>query len=89
MKKWQYALQLTGMGFYVGICIVLGVVVGRWLDSRFETSPLLVLVGLFVGLLLAGYGVYQMLRPLLINNNNKDKKHVNIDVIQYNRYLKI
>ncbi len=44
------ALRLVGVGFFIGISIVLGVVAGLWLDSKFDTGPVLVIVGLILGL---------------------------------------
>ena len=71
MEHWVPALRLTGIGFYIVICILLGTGAGYWLDNRLNTAPWLLLVGLLLGLALAGYGVYRMLRPLL--NENQDK----------------
>lgn len=71
MNKRVAAFRLIGVGFYIGGCIVGGLLVGLWLDSKFNTSPILVIVGLLVGLFLAFYGVYQMLLPLL--NNKREK----------------
>ena len=70
MDKWNAAARLTGVGFFIGGSIVLGVFVGLWLDTRFNTRPILTIVGLFAGLALAGFGVYSMLLPLL--NNKKE-----------------
>ncbi|MBI2870008.1 MAG: AtpZ/AtpI family protein [Chloroflexi bacterium] len=65
MSKWEAALRLTGVGFFIGLCIVLGTLGGLWLDKVLGTSPLLVIAGLLVGIFLAFYGVYRMLLPLL------------------------
>lgn len=71
MSRWGAALRLVGVGFYIGGCIVLGVLVGLWLDSKLNTSPILVIVGLVLGLLVAFYGVYQLLLPLIGNKREK------------------
>jgi ATP synthase protein I len=71
MNRWGKAIRLVGVGFYIGICIVLGVLAGLWLDNRFHTRPILVLVGLFCGLFVAGWGVYRMLVPLLGDQEKK------------------
>jgi len=71
MSKWGAALRLVGVGFYIGGCIVLGVLVGLWLDSKLNTQPILVIVGLIFGLVLAFYGVYQLLLPLIGNKRGK------------------
>jgi ATP synthase protein I len=73
MDKWGPAVRLTGVGFYIGICLVGGALGGRWLDQKFDTQPVFVLTGLFVGLVLAGWGVYRMLLPML-NNNDKERR---------------
>ncbi|MDP2931721.1 MAG: AtpZ/AtpI family protein [Chloroflexota bacterium] len=73
MSRWEAALRLTGVGFFIGGSILLGVVLGLWLDSRFNTRPILVIVGLLVGIVVALYGVYRMLLPLMGNKRNKEK----------------
>lgn len=55
------AAYLLGIGWYFATCVVIGVVGGRWLDGRFGTAPLFVLIGVFVGLAAAFYGCYRML----------------------------
>ena len=70
MDRLQAALRLIGVGWYVGICIVLGILGGRWLDGKFHTRGLLIVVGVLVGLAVAFYGVYRMILP---NINKKTK----------------
>ena len=70
MSRWTAALRLVGVGFFIGSSIVLGVVAGLWLDSRLNTSPALGIVGLLVGILVAFYGVYRMLIPLMKNKKS-------------------
>ena len=72
MSRWVAALRLTGVGFFIGGSIVLGVFAGRWLDSRLDTSPILVLVGLLLGIVVAFYGVYRMLLPLIGSKRDKE-----------------
>jgi F0F1-type ATP synthase assembly protein I len=71
MHKWRAAMQLVGMGWYIGICVVLGVFGGLWVDSRLKTSPLLAIAGLILGVIVAVYGVYRMLLPMLERKQNK------------------
>ena len=71
MSRWIAALRLAGMGFYIGGSIILGVVAGRWLDGLLNTKPVLVIVGLILGIVVAFYGVYIMVRPFI---GNKQKK---------------
>jgi F0F1-type ATP synthase assembly protein I len=72
MSRRIAALRLLGVGFYIGGCIFLGVFAGLWLDSRFNTEPVLVIVGLLLGLVVAFYGVYRMLLPLIGNKQDKE-----------------
>ena len=72
MVRWVAALRLIGVGFFIGGSIVLGVVIGLWLDSKLNTSPILVIVGLVLGIVVAFLGVYQMLLPLISNKQDKE-----------------
>jgi len=73
MNRWGAAFRLMGVGWYVGICIVLGVVGGLWLDDKFNTAPILVIVGLILGVVVAFYGVYRMILPNISKRQNKGK----------------
>jgi ATP synthase protein I len=70
MDRLQAALRLIGVGWFVGICIVLGILGGRWLDDKFHSRGLFIVAGLIVGLAVAFYGVYRMILP---NINKKTK----------------
>ncbi len=72
MSRWVAALRLTGVGFFIGICIVGGTFAGLWLDGKLNTKPLFMIGGLVVGLVVATYGVYQMIRPLMSNRRDKE-----------------
>jgi ATP synthase protein I len=70
MDKWMPALRITGIGFYIAACIVGGILVGWWLGDK---NPVYVIIGLVVGLALAGYGVYRMIKPMINDKtNNKE-----------------
>ncbi len=72
MSRWEAALRLVGVGFFIGGSIVLGVLAGLWLDSKLNTEPYLVIAGLVIGLAVAFFGVYRMLLPLARNRQNKE-----------------
>lgn len=57
---------LLGIGWYFAVCVVGGVLIGRWLDGRLDTSPLLSAIGSFAGLGMALYGGYRMLTERLL-----------------------
>jgi len=71
VNGWAAALRLAGIGFYIAGCIILGVVLGVWLDKKADVGPLFTLLGLGVGLFVAFYGTYRMLLPAL--GRRKDK----------------
>jgi ATP synthase protein I len=72
MNRWVAALRLTGVGFFIGACIVGGTFAGLWLDGKLNTKPFFMIGGLVVGLVVAIYGVYQMIRPLMDNKRDKE-----------------
>jgi len=72
MNRWEAALRLTGVGFFIGSSIVGGVLIGLWLDDKFSTEPILVIIGLVLGLVIAFYGVFQMLLPLIGKKRDKE-----------------
>lgn len=72
MSRWVVALRLVGVGFFIGGSILGGVAAGLWLDGQFDTEPILVIVGLLFGIMVAFYGVYEMLLPLLGKKNKGD-----------------
>ena len=72
MSRWVAAMRLTGVGFFIAACILLGVFGGMWLGSKVCSRPLFMIAGLLIGLAVALLGVYRMLRPLM--NNGQDKE---------------
>ena len=70
MNRWLAALKLVGVGWYISVCILLGVLAGRWLDGKLNSEPLWLIIGLLLGVIVAFYGVYRML-PGVTNRRNK------------------
>ena len=58
-------LRLTGLGWYVATCIVLGVVGGLFLDELAGTTPLFILLGTILGSVVAFLGLFKMVQPIL------------------------
>ena len=71
MDRRLAALRLTGVGFFVGFAIVLGIVAGRWLDGKLNSEPICLIVGLILGVMVAFYGVYLMLLPFIGKKRDK------------------
>jgi F0F1-type ATP synthase assembly protein I/(2Fe-2S) ferredoxin len=53
--------NLIGLSWTIGLAILLGVFGGYWLDNLFNTQPLFLLIGLGIGLLLAGLSTYNLI----------------------------
>lgn len=62
------------MGWYVALCIVLGVLGGVWLDKKIGTPPLFILIGTLLGVVVAFYGIYKMVVPLLQSTDHGGQK---------------
>ena len=74
MEKIGPAARLIGAAFYIGVCIFLGVFGGVKLDERLDTQPIFILIGLVLGLVLAFWGFYQMVIPLIKDNSKPGQK---------------
>ena len=73
-ERYAVAVRLLGMGWYVAISILGGVLGGLWLDGRTGLDPLFTLLGLTLGLVAAFYGVYKMAAPLLAGSDENRKE---------------
>ena len=72
MNWWVVALRLTGLGWYIAGCIVLGVLGGLGLDNLVGTTPLFTLLGTVLGTIAAFWGVYKLVLPVLYGAKRKD-----------------
>jgi predicted phage tail protein len=73
MRRWEAAFRLTGVGFFIGGSIAAGVFGGHWLDNKLDAGFFWI-IGLILGVVVALYGVYQMLLPLMRNRQDKENK---------------
>lgn len=71
MDRRLAAFGVLGVGFFIAGSIILGVVGGHWLDGRLNSEPLFLIIGLLLGIVVAFYGVYAMLRPFLKDKQDK------------------
>jgi ATP synthase protein I len=69
MNRWIPAMRLTGIGFFIGICIAGGAFAGWKLGGG---KPGFLIIGLLAGLGIAVFSVYHMIRPLMNNGQNKE-----------------
>ena len=74
---WLVALRLTGLGWYVATCIVAGVLGGIWLDKLLGTKIIFFLLGTVLGVIVAFWGLYKLLQPVLNASKATDRgKHL-------------
>ena len=64
-------VRLLGIGWFVALCIVGGVIGGHLLDGVLGTGPALLLVGLGLGLAVAAVGMYRMLMAVLSDGGDR------------------
>ncbi len=65
------AARLIGIGWYFAICVVGGVMGGYLLDQVLGIAPLLTMLGLFAGLIIACYGGYRMLMDVVTTTQDR------------------
>ena len=70
--NWGQFLRLSGLGWYVAACIVLGVAGGLGLDKLVGTSPLFMLLGTVLGTISAFWGLYKLVQPILNSAKRRD-----------------
>ena len=68
-------MQLVGVGWYVVVCIIGGLFGGLWLDGRLDVLPVFTLVGVVLGTVMAFYGIYKMVLPLVNNSQGIEKQN--------------
>ncbi len=60
----------SSLGFGIALSLALLVGGGVWLDTRFDTTPVWTLIGLVLGMVAAGYQLYE-----LVLVSRKDKQN--------------
>jgi len=62
--------KYAGIGLQFGVSILVFLYGGQWLDKRFGTSPIFLMLGVFVG---AGAAFYSMYRKLMADQRKDDE----------------
>ncbi|MFP6594054.1 MAG: AtpZ/AtpI family protein [Dehalococcoidia bacterium] len=68
--------RLMGVGWAVALSIAGGTGGGFWLDSRFDTAPVLTLVGLALGIVVAFAGMIRILNAMWGDNSDNSADEV-------------
>lgn len=61
----------AGVGLQFAVSIVVFLYIGQWADKKFGTSPLFLLLGVFVG---GGAAFYSMYRKLMAAQREEDEQ---------------
>ncbi|MBT4511829.1 MAG: hypothetical protein HOC20_06435 [Chloroflexi bacterium] len=72
-NPWTAAARFLGIGWFIVVCIVGGVFGGRWVGQQLGNEVFFSLLGLVLGVMLAGYGVYESY-SLLKKSEEKEKE---------------
>lgn len=60
-EEWK-KLSASAVGIEMAVAILIGMLVGRWLDGRFDTDPLWMAIGAIVGMAAAFKGLIRVAR---------------------------
>jgi len=75
MPTWAIALRLIGVGWFLATSVIVGIVAGVLLDKWLDTKIFFTLSGVLVGTIVAFYGLYHMVKPLMdgdVRGSNKE-----------------
>lgn len=57
--------SLLGAGWFFALALILGLLVGQWVDEKTGLEPIFTLIGILLGLAVAAVGGYRMLLPFI------------------------
>lgn len=63
-KKHRLVWDTASIGIYIALCIIIGLLVGRWIDGKLDTDPLFMLICFFLGLTAAGLEVWRVVKRI-------------------------
>jgi len=64
-NPWRAITLVTLIGVDMAICVIAGVLLGKYLDGLFDSNPLFLMIGLVAGLGIGVYSVYRIIRGYL------------------------
>lgn len=63
--------KYAGIGIQFAVSLLLFLFVGQWLDRKLGTSPIFLMIGVFVG---AGAAFYSMYRKLMADQRDEESR---------------
>lgn len=76
-KDWKGVGSFGTVGLEVVLAIVLGVLGGRWLDGKFDTSPYITVVGFFFGVAAAVKAIIRVSREMQRETAREEREQGN------------
>ncbi len=70
-KAWRGAWFTASVGLEVAGCIVVGLLVGYFADGRFDTYPIITLVGFTAGVVAAGKALWRVIKREMDEGNSE------------------
>jgi ATP synthase protein I len=71
---WKKATRFMAVGLEMGLAVFIGYLGGAWLDSKFDTEPVLGLCGLVLGVGAAGKALWDTARKAMLEEEKKDEE---------------
>ena len=64
-KTIELLVQLTGVGWFIAISISGLALLGAWVDRLINIKPVGVISGIILGVILAGFGSFKMIKRIM------------------------
>lgn len=84
-NKYQGWLRFSAMGLELGLAVIVGLLLGQWLDGQFGTDPWLTLLFLIFGMIAGFRSVYRLLREVQTQQQNERQPGADEDDDRKNR----
>lgn len=72
-KAWRSAWHTASVGLEVAGCIVVGLLVGHFADSKLDTDPYLMIVGFALGAVAAGKALWRVIKREMDDGSSKEE----------------
>lgn len=74
-KTWSALSLAWQLGYSIAVPLIVLALLGRFLDKKFNTSPWLLLTGIFLSLIVSTFAVYNKTIKILQETEDEDKRN--------------
>ena len=71
-NRYRKYLRLSTVGLELGLSVIIGLLIGQWLDKKFDTEPWLLLLFLLFGLVAGFRSLFRLLKETSQQDSNDD-----------------